>query len=65
MTPFETGAVIVAVFLAIGITVGVLIVVALPQVRYYRNARRYMNGGDWEEPPSLDEDGNPPRWPEG
>ena len=51
MTAFEIGAAIVAVSLAIGIVVGVLVVIALPQIRYYRRARRYLDHGGWEDLP--------------
>ena len=74
MTAFEIGAAIVAVSLAIGIVVGVLIVIALPQIRHYRNARKYLDHGGWEEKhldhggweelPPRDDDERPPRWPE-
>jgi hypothetical protein len=63
MTAFEVGAAIVAVSLAIGIVVGVLIVIALPQIRYYRRARRYLDHGGWEELPPPEDNGNPPHWP--
>ena len=55
MTAFEVGAAIVAISLAIGIAVGALIVIALPQIRYYCNARRNLYPNRWEElPPSGD-----------
>jgi hypothetical protein len=65
MTDFEIGALIVAVSLAIGITVGVLIVIALPQLRYYRRARRYLDDRRREELPPYDDGEQPPRWPSG
>lgn len=65
MSTFEIGAIIVFAFLMIGVAVGVLAVMALPQIRYYRKARKYLEGGDWQEPPNPGEDEGPPRWPEG
>ena len=65
MTYFEIGAAIVAVSLAIGILVGVLIVIALPQIRHYRNARRYLDHGGWEDLPPRDDDEKPPWWQDG
>jgi hypothetical protein len=63
MSGFELVAIIIGIFFAIGIAVGVLIVIALPPIRHYFRARRYMSGGDWQEPSALDDDGDPPRWP--
>lgn len=64
MSPFEVWATVIAVFFGFGIAMGVLIVVALPVFRRYREQRRYTNGDDWQEPPALDEDETkPPRWP--
>jgi len=63
MTAFEIGVVIALIFLAIGIAVGVLIVVVLPQLRYYRHARRYLDDRMREELPPRDDDDWPPRWP--
>jgi hypothetical protein len=73
VTPFEAVAAIIAVFFGFGIAMGVLIVVALPAFRRHRdermrmrdNRRRYLGGGDWREPPSSDDERNPPRWPGG
>ena len=65
MTDFEIGALIVAIALAIGITVGVLIVIALPQIRYYKKARRYLDHGGWEELPPREDDEKPPWWQDG
>jgi hypothetical protein len=65
MTYFEIGAAIVAVSLAIGITVGVLIVIALPQIRYYRRARRYLDHSGREELPPREDDEKPPWWQDG
>jgi hypothetical protein len=63
MTAFEIGVVIALIFLAIGIAVGVLIVVVLPQLRYYRHARRYLDDRVREQLPPRDDDDWPPRWP--
>jgi hypothetical protein len=63
MSGFELVAVIIGIFFMVGIAVGVLIVIALPPIRHYRRARRYMEGGGWQEPAALDDDGDPPRWP--
>ena len=63
MTSLEIGAAIALTFLAIGIGVGVLIVVVLPQLRYYRRARRYMDDRVREELPPHEDDDWPPRWP--
>ncbi len=65
MTSLEIGAGIAMVFLAIGITVGVLIVIVLPQLRYYRHARRYLDDRRREELPPYDDGERPPRWPGG
>jgi hypothetical protein len=46
--------------------VGVLIVIALPQIRYYRHARRYLDDRSREElPPPPQEDERPPWWQDG
>jgi hypothetical protein len=74
VTPFEAVAAVIAVFFGFGIAMGVLIVVALPAFRRHReerrrmreNRRRYLEGHDWREPPSSDDDNRrPPRWPGG
>jgi hypothetical protein len=66
MTDFEVGAVIAMIFLVFGIVVGVLIVIALPQIRYYRHARRYLDDRSREElPPPPQEDERPPWWQDG
>lgn len=76
MTAFEAVAAVIVAFFGFGIVMGVLIVVALPVFRRYSqerrrmrmrsNRRRYLDRGDWREPPS-DRDGErkPPRWPGG
>jgi hypothetical protein len=65
MSGFELVAGVIGIFFAVGIAVGVLLVIALPQFRRHRNARKYkyMDGGDWQEPPALGEDDKPPPWP--
>jgi hypothetical protein len=65
MTNFEVGAVIILVCLVIGIVIGVLIVIALPQIRYYRNARRYLERCGREGPPPPEGDEKPPWWQDG
>jgi hypothetical protein len=63
MTDFEIGAVIAVIFLAVGIVVGVLIIVTLPQIRYYRHARRYLDDRMREELLSPDDEDWQSRWP--
>ncbi len=65
MTVFEIWAAIIAVSLTIGVVLGVLIVIALPQIRYYRNARRYLDHGGWDELPPPEDDEKPPWWQDG
>jgi hypothetical protein len=70
MRGFEVVAIVIGLFFAIGIAVGMLLVVALPLLKSMhqprRGKRRYMNGGDWRElPPPREDDGKPPRWPGG
>jgi hypothetical protein len=74
VTSFEAVATVIAVFFGFGIAMGVLIVVALPAFRRHRderrrmrdNRRRYMEGGDWREPPPGDDAARRhPRWPGG
>jgi MFS superfamily sulfate permease-like transporter len=66
---FEIMAIVIGVFFAIGIAVGMLLVIALPLLRtmfrYRRNRRRYTDGGDWWKLPSRDDDIRPSRWPRG
>ena len=72
MRGFEVVSVVIAVFFMIGISVGVLLIVALPVISRYlserkrlrRNRRRYLNGYDWPEPPPRDDE-RPPSWPGG
>jgi hypothetical protein len=66
MSGFELVAGVIGIFFAVGIAVGVLVVIALPQLRRSRRGRRYMNGGGWQEPPrppAPRDDDKPPRWP--
>jgi hypothetical protein len=66
MTDFEVGVVIAMIFLVFGIVVGVLIVISLPQIRYYRRARRYLDDRSREElAPPREEDERPPWWQNG
>jgi hypothetical protein len=64
---FEVVAVVIGLFFAIGIAVGMLLVVALPllksMIQRRRETRRYMDGGDWRELPPRDDDERPPPWP--
>lgn len=73
MSPFEVVAAVIAVFFGSGIVMGVLIVVALPVLRRYRDERwrmrydrrTYLESRDGREPPSFgDEQTKPPRWPQ-
>ena len=68
MRGFEIIAIVIGVFFAIGIAVGMLLVIALPLfqsvLRNRRNRRRYKNGGNWWKLPP-DDDRRPPRWPGG
>jgi hypothetical protein len=67
MSGFELVAGVIGTFFVAGIAVGVLGVIALPQLRrIWRGwrGRGYMNGGGWQKPPAgRDGDGKPPRWP--
>jgi hypothetical protein len=71
MSGFELVAGVIGIFFVVGIAVGVLVVIALPQLRrgrrgrrYMNDSRRYMSGGGWQEPPARrDDDERPPRWP--
>jgi len=63
MNGFDLVAVVIGIFFVVGIVVGVLIVIGLPQIRHYRRMRKYMKGGHWHEPPAIDDDSDPPRWP--
>jgi hypothetical protein len=62
VTGFELVAGVIGIFFIAGIVMGVLIVAVLPRLRH----RRYMNGGDWQDPPPpRDDDEKPSRWPGG
>jgi hypothetical protein len=65
VTGFALVAAVIAIFFAAGIAVGMLLTVAFPQFRRYRQNRKSMNSADWREPSALDEDKMPPRWPGG
>jgi hypothetical protein len=69
MRGFEIIAIVVGVFFAIGIAVGMLLVIALPilrgMLRNRRNRRRYIDGGNWSKLPPDDGGRPPPRWPGG
>jgi hypothetical protein len=69
MRGFEIIAIVIGVFFAIGIVVGMLLVIALPmlrsELRTRRNRRRYKNGGDWWKLSPDDAVRRPPRWPSG
>lgn len=65
MSGFELVAGVICVFFISGIAVGVLVVIALPRLRRPRRGVRYMNGGDWQEPPALRRDPDDrARWPD-
>jgi hypothetical protein len=61
MSGIEVAAVVVGVFLIIGITAGIILV-AVP----LRSRRQDNTGldGRWPEPPMAGKDGKPPRWPD-
>jgi hypothetical protein len=70
MRGFEIIAIVIGVFFAMGIAVGMLLVITLPLLqsvlRTRRNRRRYTEGGNWwKMPPRDDDDRRPPRWPGG
>jgi hypothetical protein len=69
MRGFEIIAIVIAVFFASGIAVGMLLVIALPLLRSVvwirRNRRRYTNGGNWWKMPPDDDNRRPPYWPGG
>jgi hypothetical protein len=66
MRGFEIIAIVIGVFFAMGIAVGMLLVVMLPLFRAMllnrRNRRRYKNGGNWWKL-SPGDDERPPLWP--
>jgi hypothetical protein len=69
MRGFETVVIVIGVFFAIGIAVGMLLVIMLPllraMLRNRRNRHRYIDGGgNWsKQSPRDDDDRRPPRWP--
>jgi hypothetical protein len=67
MRGFEIIAIVIGVFFAIGIAVGMLLVIALPMLRFTirsrRNCRRYKNGRDSWKLLTDDYNRRPPRWP--
>lgn len=67
MRGFETITIVIGVFFAIGIVVGMLLVIALPllwsALRHRRTRRGYKSGGDWRKLPPGDDDRRPPQWP--
>ena len=69
MRGFEIIAIVIGVFFAIGIAVGMLLVIALPllrsALRTRRNRRSYKNGGNWWKVPPDADNRRPPRWPGG
>jgi hypothetical protein len=69
MSGFDIVAIVIGVFFAIGIAVGMLLVIALPllqaMLRTRRNRRRYKNGGDWWKLSPDDGVRRPSRWPSG
>ena len=60
MKGFEIIAIVIGVFFAIGIAVGMLLVIALPMLRAMlrnrRNRRRYTDGSNWSKLPPGDDD---------
>jgi hypothetical protein len=69
MRGFDIIAIVTGVFFAMGIAVGMLLVIALPLLRssfrHHRNRRRYLDGGNWWKLSPGDDDRRPPRWPGG
>ena len=67
MRGFEIIAIVIGFFFAVGIAVGMLLVIALPLLQAIlvnrRNRRRYKHGNRWKLP-AYDRD-RPPRWPGG
>ncbi|MGH3266740.1 MAG: hypothetical protein ACRDNS_32700 [Trebonia sp.] len=68
MRSLEIIAIVIGVFFAAGIAVGVLLVITLPLVRamlwHRRHRRSYRRDGNWSKL-SADDDRRPPRWPNG
>jgi membrane protein implicated in regulation of membrane protease activity len=71
MRGFEIVAIVIGVFFAMGVAVGMLLVIALPLLRALlwdrRNRRRDTDGGGnwWKQSSRNDDDRRPPRWPGG
>ena len=69
MRGFEIIAIVISVFFASGIAVGILLVIALPLLRSVlwirRNRRGYTNGGNWWKMPPDNDNRRPPYWPGG
>ena len=70
MRGFEIVAIVIGIFFAIGIVVGMLLVITLPllraMLRSRRNRRRYIEGGNWSKSGHRDDEGRrPPPWPGG
>ena len=69
MRGFEIIAIVIGFFFAVGIAVGMLLVIALPLLQAIlvnrRNRRRYKHGNRWKLPPRDDDNRRPPRWPGG
>jgi hypothetical protein len=67
MRGFEIIAIVIGFFFAVGIAVGMLLVIALPLLQAVlvnrRNRRRYRHGNRWQLP--ADDADRPPRWPGG
>jgi hypothetical protein len=63
MSGFELVASVIGIFFVVGIAVGVLLVVGLPQIRHYRRMRKYVKDSHWHLPPAFDDDSRPPPWP--
>ena len=69
MRSFEIVAIVIGIFFAIGIVVGMLLVITLPLLRALlrgrRNRRRHIDGGNWWKSHPGDDDRRPPPWPGG
>lgn len=67
---FEIVTVVIVVFFAVGIAVGILLVIAFPLIkslfgspfRRLREDRGRIESGDWQEPSGLREDEKPTWW---
>jgi hypothetical protein len=69
MRGFDTIAIVIGVFFAVGIAVGMLLVIALPLLRsmHWERRNRRINSGNWWKlpPPGADGERRHPRWPSG